>query len=148
MNDLRNVLGSLLIALTLSAPAIAQSNDAETSSESSADLDAPFKREIALSCAFVSECFEAESCADTTFSVALNGRAVGVKAIDMPVEFEMISDTGTTTLIGVRSSAAYSLSGGAFQARHLMTIAEGGAARYTLHYADGPMAISYLGACE
>jgi len=128
-------------------PVVADENDAAEDGSYTLQ-NAPVKREIALQCAFENECFEAESCADTTLTFELKGRAGGLTATDMAVEVAMVSEIGDATLIGVRSGRAMSLSGGAFDARHLLTIAQDGAARYTLHYADGPMVITYLGACE
>ena len=104
--------------------------------------------EIELFCAFTSECLEAETCNDTTFSFDLKGRAGGMAESDMVVQTELTSEIGDTALIGARSGAALSLAGGSFESRQLLTINEDGAARYTLHYADGPMVISYLGECS
>ena len=143
---LKNTIAPLALTISLVMPAIAQ--NAQEDDGSYTLQNAPVKREIALMCRFESECFEAESCAETTLSFDLKGRAGGLTATDMAVEVAMVSEIIDATLIGVHSGSAMSLSGGAFDARHLLTIAEGGAARYTLHYADGPMAISYLGACE
>lgn len=139
---------SIACATICAVPAFAQ-NTAQV--PNSADLTistAPVQVEIVLHCAFQSECFEAETCSDTTFSFDLNGRAGGLAESDMVVQTELTSEIGDTDLLGVRTGSALSLSGGSFEARHLLTIAEDGAARYTLHYADGPMTISYLGDCS
>lgn len=129
----------LLCAATFAVPAWAADEE---------ESGAPEQREIKLQCTFASECFEAESCAATTFTGELVGRAGGINNVDMVVQAEFITEIGDTLLLGARSGKAISLIGGDFDARHLLTIAADGGARYTLHYADGPMAISYFGVCE
>ncbi|MEO0936627.1 MAG: hypothetical protein AAFY38_00565 [Pseudomonadota bacterium] len=101
--------------------------------------------EIAKACAFMQECFEAEGCTETDYTPALTWQ---VGADELLVEAQFDSPSETITLIGVASDGALSLAGGSFAARHLLTVAADGAARYTVHYADGPMVISYLGVCR
>ncbi len=109
---------------------------------------APNQAQIELVCRFSKECFETEACSDTEFKTQLSGKAGGLTPADMVVEANLITDAETTTMLGLRSDKTYSLSGGLFDARHLLTIAASGAARYTVHLADGPMVITYHGKCE
>lgn len=110
--------------------------------------DAPVQVDLALRCRFEAECFETESCAMTTFAPALDGMAGGVDAASVMVaKVVMSSDAGDVDLLGVRDGAALWLSGGDADARHMVTIGADGAARYTVHYSQGPMMISYAGQC-
>lgn len=133
-------------AVVLAPPLLAQ-NMPQT--EDSFTLEtAPVKVTFTLQCVFKTECFEGEACAETNFGAQLNVVAGGLTETDMVVQSDLVSDAGDATLLGVRSGKAMSLAGGGFDARHLLTIAQDGAARYTVHYADGPMFINYLGACK
>ena len=60
----------------------------------------------------------------------------------------MSSPKPCLSLVGAKDGGRLSLSGGDFDARHLLTISEAGDVRYTVHYAEGPMMVSYLGRCE
>jgi len=131
------------IALAVCSPAFAKDEDGSYTLQ-----NAPVQSEISMLCAYENECLDAEACNNTTFSFELKGHADGLNDVDMVVQAELISEIGDTILLGARSGEAMSLSGGTFDARHLLTIANNGNARYTLHYSDGPMAISYLGACS
>ena len=131
------------IALAVCSPAFAKDEDGSYTLQ-----NAPVQSEISMLCAYENECLDAEACNNTTFSFELKGHADGLNDVDMVVQAELISEIGDTILLGARSGEAMSLSGGAFDARHLLTIANDGYVRYTMHYSDGPMAISYLGACS
>lgn len=131
------------IALTVCSPAFANNEDGSYTLQ-----NAPVQPEIAMLCAFENKCLDAEACNNTTFSLELKGRAGGLNDVDVVVQAELISEIGDTILPGARSGEAMSLSGGIFDARHLLTIENDGYARYTMHYSDGPIAISYLGACS
>ena len=109
---------------------------------------APVQDEIALSCRFGIECLEAEGCVAGGLSATLDGRAGGMDAQSMTVQAELAFEAGAVEMLGVMDSGAMSLSGGPFEARHLLTRAPDGATRYTVHYTDGPMVVSYLGQCE
>lgn len=132
----------IVCLIALAAPLFASDDMAAPSANRPGILD------LDLSCGFDFECLETEACADTTFTTQLKGQAEGILGGDMAVQGEMISDAGDTILLGARSGDAMSLAGGTFEARHLLTIAANGAARYTLHYSDGPMVISYTGTCQ
>ncbi|MEO0390901.1 MAG: hypothetical protein AAF218_08160 [Pseudomonadota bacterium] len=110
--------------------------------------DAPVREELLMNCNFVTECFEDEACTDVEYEPQLTGQTGGASDQDMVVEADFESPAGTEKMLGVMLSGALSLSGGSFAARHLLTVNADGAARYSVHYADGPMVISYLGTCE
>ncbi|MFT6088500.1 hypothetical protein [Sulfitobacter sp.] len=109
---------------------------------------APFRQEIKRLCNFVTECVENEPCTETEFTPEITGIGGGLSADDLVVQAEMVTDAETVELLGVTSGKSLSLSGGTFAARHMITITENGATRYTVHYADGPFVISYLGTCN
>ena len=71
------------------------------------------------------------------------GSKIDGKKID-----KSVSDAETVDMTGTKQVKALSLTGGGFDARHLLSIAADGASRYTVHYADGPIVISYLGTCK
>ncbi|MEM8577794.1 MAG: hypothetical protein AAGF60_08080 [Pseudomonadota bacterium] len=110
--------------------------------------NAPVREMLERACVFATECVEAEGCTETEFEPRLAGRMGGMTPDEMIVEAGFESPAETVRLLGVLSNGALSLAGGTFQARHLLTVSDTGAARYTVHYAEGPMAISYLGTCE
>lgn len=146
MQGLKFSACALLFATSLP---VAANESEQTDDAGSYTLEtAPVKLDVELSCVFETECLEADTCNDTTFSFDLIGKAGGLTDVDMVVQAEIVSEIGDTVVLGARSGTAMSLAGGTFDARHLLTIAAGGDARYTLHYSDGPMAISYLGACS
>ena len=108
---------------------------------------APHKAEIALTCRFDLECYEGEACAATEYGFDLNGLAGGLGTEAMAALVVMASVAGNVELLGTRSGDVTVLSGGGIDARHMLTL-DGSAVRYTLHYAEGPLVISYLGICE
>lgn len=144
----------LPLALLACAPALAQdatpdAPDTEGVAVDSLTLDdAPFRQEIKIACNFATECVEDEPCTEVEFTPEITGNAGGLTADDLVVQSEMVTDAETIALLGVKSGKAYSLSGGTFAARHLLSITEDGATRYTVHYAEGPFVISYLGICN
>ncbi|GAA4229888.1 hypothetical protein GGQ68_001624 [Sagittula marina] len=109
--------------------------------------DAPIHQPIVLDCDFVTECYEAEPCQDTRFSVTLEGQASGFEDVNLLVEVRMRSDAADVPLMGNRSNGALALAGGIDGVRHMVTTNADGTARYTVHDADGPMMVSYLGSC-
>ncbi len=107
---------------------------------------APHKAEIALECRFDLECYEGEACLATEFNFALKGLAGGLGPDAMAALVKMESLAGSVELLGTRSGDITVLSGGGIEARHMLTL-DGQSVRYTLHYSDGPLVISYLGLC-
>ena len=138
----------LLVIATLGAPVFAWQGGAALANQSLTIETAPVQAEVTMQCLFDFECFETETCAESGFEATLSGKAGGLTESDMVVDVKMISDAETTPMLGVRSGAAMSLSGGSFDARALLTIGAEGAARYTLHLIDGPLALTYLGTCK
>ena len=97
---------------------------------------------LQATCHFTTECHDAEPCAATDFDLSI---ADG--ADEMTVTLATVSGTGTGALTLAPNGATQILgrSGGTLQ---LLTIGTDGAARLSLHLADGPVALSYLGTCE
>ncbi len=89
---------------------------------------------IAETCTFTQECFEAEGCSETTFSMEIEGNQMITDAETIPV-----STGGSET---IRISVGYSAS-----AFHVLTRETGGAARYSTHLFEGPLMVNYLGTC-
>jgi hypothetical protein len=142
------------VLLVFAAPALAQG--VETDAPPAPDIpvdsltldNAPFRQDIKISCNFITECVEDEPCTEVEFTPEITGNAGGLTPDDLVVQSEMVTDAETIELLGVKSGKSYSLSGGTFAARHLLSITNGGATRYTVHYAEGPFVISYLGTCN
>jgi hypothetical protein len=148
----RSIL-ALALAIT-AAPGMAQDEDhadhgdGDASAETLTIETAPQQAEVALACRFAVECVEDEACTAAGFSADLRGTAGGLTQQSMVASLTMVTQNGATEFLGVREGTALSLAGGSFEARHLLTVTEAGAARYTLHYIDGPLMVSYLGRCE
>ncbi|SPF81292.1 hypothetical protein [Pseudoprimorskyibacter insulae] len=141
---------SAIVALSLTGSAVMAQEDDHSGEGEARQLtldDAPVQSEVMMICRFGTECYEAEACAASGFEADLIGLSGGMSADALVVQAMFRSDAGNVELIGLRAPEAMSLSGGQLEARHLLTVANSGAARYTMHYADGPMVISYLGTC-
>ncbi|WGW02892.1 hypothetical protein [Tropicibacter oceani] len=108
---------------------------------------APVQERMTLSCAFAQECYETEACQEAGYGFELTGRAGGMDPQTLVVDGTLRSETGDVPMVGVRSEGLYSLSGGGFEGRHLLTIGAEGEARYTVHYSDPVMVVSYVGQC-
>ncbi len=90
---------------------------------------------VAETCTFTTECFEAENCSETDFSMIVDRGKILTDAETIPV-----------TRGGSDEVAVYvGFSGSAF---HLLTHNANGFARYTTHIFSGPMVVSYLGECS
>ena len=107
----------------------------------------PVQRAINLFCRFETECVEDEACAASAFEVALTGRAGGLEEAQMAAAVTVSTLSSTDESLGAFDNGVLSIAGGSIDARFLLTVT-GDGARYTQHYGDGPMVISYLGACE
>jgi hypothetical protein len=86
-------------------------------------------------CTFTSECFEDESCAETAFSITIDGASLITDAETIPV-----SKGGSEKLsvfVGYTDSAF-----------HVLTRETTGGARYSTHIFDGPLMVNYLGTCN
>ena len=96
----------------------------------------------AVECSFTTECFDAEECTETDYSLVIGHDDYGIPIL------ETISETLRVTAIagdGENHSTVTATGEGAI---HLLTRATGGDARYTVHLTEGPMTISYLGTCK
>ena len=109
--------------------------------------EAPFRKDLAVSCRFETECFEAEGCAETAFEARLTGLAGGLTPDALAVVSKFSADAGEVELLGTQAGDILSLSGGNIAARHFLTLSRG-EARYTVHFSEGPMVVSYLGQCQ
>ncbi len=144
----------VFLALVAFTPALGQDTHSDGDHAADPGMEvltpdtAPFRQQIKLTCTFTTECVEAEPCTETKFAPQITGVAGGLTPEELMVQTQMITDAETIDLLGVKSGMALSLAGGTFAARHLVSIAKDEAARYTVHYADGPFVISYLGTCN
>jgi len=136
---------AFLVALALPSDTLAEEAHA---AEQLTIETAPVKAKVDLTCNFEIECFETENCVETGFSTQLTGVSGGMAADNMIVDATLQSDAASTPMLGLQSAGSYALSGGTFDARHFLTIAATGGARYGVHLADGPIAITYHGTCE
>lgn len=108
---------------------------------------APVQVELDLSCRFDRECFEDEACSDSAYEAELTGIAGGFSEDAMVAQAIWSSVTGDVELYGLRHNGAMALAGGGYEARQMVTLSPEGAARLTVHYAEGPMMVSYIGRC-
>jgi len=94
-------------------------------------------------CTFTTKCVEADVCTDTVFELRFGAGTGG------PNELEIVTDAETVGVaVGGTGETAF-LAGLTERGFHVLTVEAGsGAARYTNHVADGPVAVSYLGSCE
>ncbi|MEM9342677.1 MAG: hypothetical protein AAGA87_06495 [Pseudomonadota bacterium] len=86
-------------------------------------------------CIFDTECLEGEACADSGFTLSIESGGIVTDAETIPVA-DTLTAGGATAVSGA--------SGGGF---HLISIAEGGAARYSAHLPAAEMSILYIGTC-
>jgi len=142
------------LVLISTLPAVAQEKAPDAAAADSTPQQtltietAPYRKDILRRCEFVTECVENEPCTETEFTPEITGIGGGLSADDLGIQAQMVTDAETVELLGVTSGKSMSLAGGTFAARHMITITENGATRYTVHYADGPFVISYLGTCN
>ena len=90
---------------------------------------------LAEQCTFTTECFEAEACSDTSFSLTIEGGALITDAETIPVSSG--GSDATTVYVGYTPSAF-----------HILTREKGARARYSTHIFDGLMMVNYMGTCE
>jgi len=89
----------------------------------------------AETCNFTSECYEDESCAETTFSMEVHPDKLVTDAETIPV------GTGGSDTVNV--FVGYTANG-----FHVLTREVNGQARYATHYFEGPIMINYIGTCS
>ena len=89
----------------------------------------------AETCTFTTECYEAEGCEETNFTMEVQRDKLITDAETIPV------GTGGSDTVNV--FVGYTAS-----AFHVLTREVDGQARYVTHLFDGPVMVSYLGACQ
>ena len=116
---------------------------------------AAFSAETSHQCAFLKECIGTDGCADTSFKLSID-KADGAAAthdngpISNAVTHALVSDAETIPAHSFRSPDGkvvgywVSKQGGDFQ---MLTIAEDGTSRYSIHMPSSELAIYYLGTC-
>lgn len=96
----------------------------------------------------LSECYDTDGCADTTYGIKLEDRAGGLTADDMVLAATLTDNSETIEMLGTLSSSATLLSDVGANGRRILTILPDGQARFTVHFIDGPVSITYAGICE
>ncbi|GAA0292631.1 hypothetical protein [Rhodovulum strictum] len=107
----------------------------------------PNENDFALECRFDRECREAEPCTATGFTLAVDGRGGGMGAGVKLARVVLYSAAGKVDAFGTLGGDTLFLQGGNDAVRSYLVVTDG-AARYTLHMAQGPQVVSYLGTCE
>ena len=94
-------------------------------------------------CSFDMECFEGEACQETAFDLQFRAGTGG------PHEMEIVTDAETIGVnVGGNGKIAH-IAGMNDSGFHVLTVQAGsGAARYSVHLNEGPLAITYHGQCE
>ncbi|MEL6643697.1 MAG: hypothetical protein AAFQ79_07155 [Pseudomonadota bacterium] len=109
--------------------------------------EAPVQREIALTCTFTTECMDTEGCADTSYTVTLDGLAGGLAEDQMVVGAIMVSDAASVEMSGTLIDDILRLNSfDTAMPQLLISTADG--ARLTAHITSVPLAITYAGTCE
>ncbi|TCM81487.1 hypothetical protein [Rhodovulum steppense] len=103
--------------------------------------------DFALACAFDRECHEAEPCTDADFALDVTGRVGGMGAGTMLARVVLSSVSGDVDAFGTLDGGTMFLQGGDGASRSYLVVTNG-AARYTLHMAEGPTVVTYHGTCE
>ncbi|MCA8882780.1 MAG: hypothetical protein KDA50_03390 [Rhodobacteraceae bacterium] len=97
---------------------------------------------VEVECVFTTECYEAEPCDDTSFTVQLGkGDADGQAILHGPAE-TIVGDVwghDATSLVWIARTQS---------SVQLISWGADGTARYTLHLTDRPAAVTYHGMCE
>ncbi|MCK0143681.1 hypothetical protein [Aliiroseovarius sp. F20344] len=112
-NSLATRLTFALILSTLSLPAFAQE------------------------CLFETECYEADACQETAFSLTA----------DLDGE-RLITDFGDLTIVAAKQSGALTTIFSTGDGAEYLLSRNGDTARFTAHANDGPTVITYLGTCK
>lgn len=92
---------------------------------------------LAQTCTFTTECYEAEACQDTSFSLTA--------ALD---DAKLVTDFGDLTVVGVKNDAPVTTVFATGEGAEYLLSRNAGTARFTAHSNDGPTSITYLGTCE
>lgn len=92
---------------------------------------------IAQDCVFETECYEADACQETAFSLTA----------DLDGE-RLITDFGDLTIVAAKHSGALTTLFATGDGAEYLLSRNGDTARFTAHANDGPTVISYLGTCK
>lgn len=95
----------------------------------------------AQTCTFTSECFDTEECTETDYELTIAHDDHGAPIL------ESIAENLHVTAIGGDGDTHTTFIASTNAATHLLTRTTDGSARYTVHMADGPLMLSYLGSC-
>ncbi|HDR29115.1 hypothetical protein [Rhodovulum sp.] len=125
-----------IIALMLGTPLPLAAQDAEVTDN-----------DFALACAFDRECRETEPCATADFDLDVTGRTGGMGAGTMLARVVLSSVSGDVDAFGTLGGGTLFLLGGNESSRSCLVVTDG-AARYSLHMAEGPTVVTYHGTCE
>ncbi|WP_424939947.1 hypothetical protein [Aliiroseovarius sp. S253] len=91
----------------------------------------------AQDCSFTTECYEAEACQDTSFSVIA----------DLTGE-RLITDFGDLTIVAAKQAGNLTTLFATGDGAEYLLSRNGDTARFTAHANEGPAAITYLGTCK
>ncbi|SIT14979.1 hypothetical protein SAMN05421759_12140 [Roseivivax lentus] len=94
-------------------------------------------------CRFTTECFEAEACAETEFTLDIEMAEAATQIVQLVTDAETMTGEGQ-----MLDQGGFLFQGGNANGAHLLTAAPDGAARYSVHYFEGPMIVTYHGTCE
>ena len=92
---------------------------------------------VAQDCNFLTECYEAEACQDTAFSLTA----------DLPGE-RLVTDFGDLTIVAAKRAGRLTTLFATGDGAEYLLSRNGDAARFTAHANEGPAAITYLGTCK
>ncbi len=132
----------LRILPILCACSVMQMAEADTT----AIANAPVQVEVSLTCTFTTECFDFDACTETALTVDLSGLGGGLEPDELILAADITTDAETFAMLGTQNADQISLTGESDYGHGLFTLSAG-AARWTVHYADGPMSITYGGTC-
>ena len=92
---------------------------------------------LAQDCTFVTECYEADACQDTTFALTA----------DLQGE-RLITDFGDLTVVATKQAGRLTTLFATGDGAEYLLSRNGDTARFTAHSNEGPAAITYLGTCK
>jgi hypothetical protein len=90
-------------------------------------------------CSFTSECFESESCSETSFDLSIE---------ETDGQVSLVSDAETVPVTSSGNDDFRIYVGGNENAHHLLSLGSDGTARYSTHINGGPLMVNYLGTCR
>ena len=88
---------------------------------------------FAVECTFVTECFDADGCSETAFSLSIE---------DQGGQVNLVSYAETVPVTRSEVDPGYVYVGVDTAATHLLTRSPGGDARYSVHFYDGTFVVA------